>query len=64
LRNRKRLQWIDVLVDSPGDLERKERIAARSLVDAEQRLARERPVQPVAQEPVERTDAERTDPEK
>jgi hypothetical protein len=32
-------------------------------VDAEQRLAWERPIQPVAQEPVKRTDAERTDAE-
>jgi hypothetical protein len=61
-RNRERLQWIDVLVERTGDLEREERIAARSLVDAEQRLARKRPLQPIAQEPVERTDAERADP--
>jgi hypothetical protein len=51
-----------VLVEDAGKLECEERIPARSLVDAEQRLARERPVEPVAQELVERTDAERPNP--
>ena len=58
---RKRLSRVDVHIENAGQLQREERVTARPLVDAEQRLARERPVEPVAQEPVERADAERPD---
>jgi hypothetical protein len=59
LGNRKRLKRVDVRVENAGQLEREERVTARPLVDAEQRLPRESPVQPVAQEPMERAHAER-----
>ena len=59
LRNRERLERVDVLVENAGQLQRKERIPARRLVDAEQRLPRERPAESVAKQPMERADAER-----
>ena len=51
---------VDVGVENAGQLQREERVPARPLVDAEQRLAREGPAEPVAQEPMERADAERS----
>ena len=60
LGNRQRLERVDVGVERAGQLQREERIAARPLVDAEQRLPREGPAEPVAQEPVDRADAERS----
>jgi len=60
LWNRERLERIDVRVEGAGELHREERIPTRPLVDAEQRLACEGPVEPVAQERVERADAERS----
>ena len=45
---------VDVGVERASQLQREERIAARPLVDPQQRLARERPAEPVAQEPMER----------
>ena len=59
LRNRQRPSRVDVRVENAGQLEREERVPARPLVDAEQRLAGERPAEPVPQEPMERADAER-----
>jgi hypothetical protein len=59
LRNRERLQWIDLVRERARKLQREERIATGALVDPQQRLARERPVQTVAQEPMERAEAER-----
>ncbi len=41
------------------NLQREERVSVRPLVDAEQRLARERPAEPVTQDPMQRADAER-----
>ena len=61
LRHRQRLERVDVRVERAGQLQCEERIPARPLVDAEQRLASERPPQAVVQEPMERADAERTD---
>ena len=54
---------VDVRVESTRQLEGEERISARPLVDAEQRLTRERPAEPVAQQLMERTDAERPHPQ-
>src|SRR4051795_8683230 len=48
LRHRERLERIYVAGEGAGDLERKERVCARSLMDAEQRLARERSAEPIA----------------
>ena len=50
LGNRQRLERVDVHVENARQLQREERIAARPLVDAEQRLARERPAEAVVQE--------------
>ena len=61
LGDRERLQRVDVGVEDAGELEREERIAARPLVDAKQRLAREGRAEPVAQESVESTGAQRSD---
>ena len=60
LRNRKRLERVDVHVENACQLQREERITAGPLVDAEQRLAGERPPETVAQQPMERADAERS----
>lgn len=60
LRNRERLKQVDVDLDDTGQLQPEERISSRSLVDAEQRLAREGPPEPVAEQPMERADAERS----
>ena len=60
LRNRKRLERVDVHLENACQLQREERIAARPLVDAEQRLAGERPPETVVQQPMERADAERS----
>ena len=59
LDDRKRLKRVDVHRENAGELEREERIPTRPLVDPEQRLARERPPEPIAQEPMERPRAER-----
>ncbi len=61
-RNRQRLERVDILVEHAGELQREERIPARLLMDAQQRLACERPPEAVVKEPVQRTDAERSDP--
>ena len=61
LRNRKRPSRVGARIESAGQLQREERIAARPLVDAEQGLARKGPVEPVAQESMERADTERPD---
>src|SRR5262245_54549789 len=63
LGNRERRERVDVRRERPGELEREERIPSRSFVDAEQRLARERAAEPVAQEPMERAGAQRTYPD-
>ena len=63
LRNRQRLERVDVLGKDASELQREERISARALVDAQQRLARERPADLVVKEPVQRTDAQRADPQ-
>ena len=63
LRNRERLERVDVPVENACQLQREERITARPLVDAEQRLAGERPPEAVVQEPMERADAERSHPQ-
>jgi hypothetical protein len=60
LGNRERLNWVDVRVKNAGQLQCEERISTRPLVDAEQRLTREGPAEPVAQEPMECAEAERT----
>ena len=60
LRNRKRLERVDVHVENACQLQREERITAGPLVDAEQRLAGERPPETVVQQPMERADAERS----
>ena len=61
LRDRKRLERVDVGVEHACQLEREERVPARALVDAEQRLPREGSVEPVEQEAVQGADAERPD---
>ena len=60
LRNRERLERVDVHVENACQLQREERVTAGPLVDAEQRLAAERPPETVAQQPMERADAERS----
>jgi hypothetical protein len=61
LRDRKRLKRVEVHRENAGQLQREERIPARQLVDPEQRLARERRSDPIAQKPMERPHAERPD---
>jgi hypothetical protein len=63
LRNRQRLQRIDLVRKRAGDLQREKRVSTRALVDPEERLSGERPAQPVVQEPVQRAGAERSDDE-
>ncbi len=63
LRNRQRLERVDVLVKDASQLQREERISARALVDAQQRLARERPADLVVKEPMQCADAQRADPQ-
>ena len=60
-RHGKRLQRVDVALERAGDLERKERVSSRPLVDPEERLTRECPTQPVAQQPMNRSDTQRSD---
>jgi hypothetical protein len=60
LGDRQRLEWVDVGVENASELQREERVSARPLVDADQRLAREGPAEPVVQELVERAHAERS----
>ncbi len=59
LGDRQWLEWVDVGVENASELQREERISARPLLDADQRLAREGPAEPVVQELVERAHAER-----
>ena len=59
LRHRQRLRRIHLCTEGAGDLERVERIAARLLVNAQQRLAGEDATHAIVQERVERADAER-----
>ena len=56
--DRERRERVDLLGEYSRQLQRKERIPARPLVDPKQRLARERPLHPVAQQPVQRPRAE------
>ena len=63
VRNRQRRDRVDVRPERARQLQREEWVAARPFVDAEQRLARERPAHPVAHEAVHRADAERLDRE-
>ena len=51
---------VDVRVEHAGQLQREEGVAARALVDAQQRLARERPAEPVEQESMKRAGAQRS----
>ena len=59
LRDGKRLCRVDLEAQGAPELERVERIAARALVDPEQRLTRKGPIHSVAQKPVQRADAQR-----
>ena len=61
LRDRKRLERVDVGVEHAGQFEREERVPARALVDPEQRLPREWSVEPVVQKAVQGADAEGPD---
>src|SRR5262245_39905447 len=61
-RDAHRKEWADVLVEHPREFQREEGITTRALMDAQQRLPRERPTEAVLNEPVQRADAERTDP--
>jgi hypothetical protein len=63
LRNRQRLSGVDVPIQHSGELQGEERVAARSLVELEQRLAREWPAEPVEEQPMQRADAQRRDRE-
>ena len=60
LRHGERLRWVGVHRESARQLQREERIAARALVDAEQRLTGEGLPEAVTQQPMERADAERS----
>jgi hypothetical protein len=60
LGDRQRLEWVDVHVENARKLHREEGVSIRSLMNAEQCLARERSAEPVAKELVERADAERS----
>ena len=61
LRDAQRLGRVDVLAQGTPELERKEGISARDLVDAQQRRPRERPAEPRLQDPVQRAGTERAD---
>ena len=61
--DRQRPERVDILVEHASELQREERVAARLLMDPQQRLARERPAEAVLEDPVQSTDAERSDPE-
>ena len=50
-------------VERPGELQGKERVAARDLVQSEHRRPRKCPLQPIANEVVGRAQAERADPQ-
>ena len=58
-----RLGQIDLRTERAGDFERVERIPARLLVNAQQRLAREDAPRAIMQERVERADTERSQPQ-
>jgi hypothetical protein len=60
-RDGQRRKWIGVVGEGPRDLEREERVPLRPLVDPEQRLPRERPVKPIAQDAMQGAGAERPD---
>ena len=64
LRDRQRLERVDVAVERAGELEREERVPTRALVDPEKRLACKRSAEPVAQQPMDGADAERPDRER
>ena len=50
---------VEVLLERPSELQRVERVAARDLVDAEQRRPGERPFEALVHEPLERADTNR-----
>ena len=56
-----RLRGVDVVRERARQLQREERIAPRLLVNAQQRLPRERPPEPVVQEPVKCACTQRPD---
>src|SRR3954469_16337780 len=60
LRHRERLERVDVHVKNADQLQGEERVPTRPLMDAEQCLAGERPLETVVEEPMQRADAERT----
>ena len=63
LRDRERLRRVEVHGQRSGELERVEGIAARGLVDAEQRRSREDAVEPLAEDCLQCAGAERANPQ-
>ena len=60
-RDRKRLERVDIAFESAGDLQCEERVPARTLVNPDERLTREGPAQPIAEQAVNGSDTERPD---
>jgi hypothetical protein len=60
LGHRERLERVGVHVQNAGKLQGEERVPTGPLMDPEQCLAGERPLETVVEEPMQRADAERT----